>query len=104
MGDGMAGDAARFTPGADAGEEPGMMVGNYRSLSPITHHPSPSSIIEFRNVSKRFGGVRALREVSFAVPRGEIHALVGENGSGKSTLIRICGGVFPPDEGAVVFE
>jgi ABC-type sugar transport system ATPase subunit len=81
-----------------------MMVGNYRSLSPITHHPSPSSIIEFRNVSKRFGGVRALREVSFAVPRGEIHALVGENGSGKSTLIRICGGVFPPDEGAVVFE
>src|SRR5688500_1636335 len=61
-------------------------------------------IIEFHNVSKRFGGVRALREVSFAVPRGEVHALVGENGSGKSTLIRICGGVFPPDEGTVRFE
>jgi ABC-type sugar transport system ATPase subunit len=80
------------------------MVGNYRSLSPITHQPSPSSIIEFRSVSKRFGGVRALREVSFAGPRGEVHALVGENGSGKSTLIRICGGVFPPDEGTVRFE
>jgi ABC-type sugar transport system ATPase subunit len=54
-------------------------------------------------VSKRFGGVRALQEVSFAVPRGEVHALVGENGSGKSTLIRIAGGVFPPDEGTVRF-
>ncbi len=49
-------------------------------------------IIEFKTVSKNFGGVQALRQVSFAVPRGEIHALVGENGAGKSTLIRICGG------------
>ena len=61
-------------------------------------------IIEFDSVSKRFGGVRALQGVSFAVPGGEVHALVGENGSGKSTLIRICGGVFPPDEGTVRFE
>ena len=61
-------------------------------------------IIEFDGVSKRFGGVRALQGVSFAVPGGEVHALVGENGSGKSTLIRICGGVFPPDEGRVRFE
>jgi ABC-type sugar transport system ATPase subunit len=48
--------------------------------------------------------VRALQDVSFAIPAGEIHALVGENGSGKSTLIRICGGVFPPDEGTLRFE
>ncbi|HMR67319.1 MAG TPA: ATP-binding cassette domain-containing protein, partial [Anaerolineae bacterium] len=53
-------------------------------------------IIEFKTVSKNFGGVQALRQVSFAVPRGEIHALVGENGAGKSTLIRICGGGYPP--------
>src|SRR5829696_7008359 len=61
-------------------------------------------IIEFDNVSKRFGGVRALQGVSFAVPVGEVHALVGENGSGKSTLIRVCGGVFAPDDGVVRFE
>ncbi len=61
-------------------------------------------IIEFEGVSKNFGGVRALEDVSFAFTRGEIHALVGENGAGKSTLIRICGGVFPPDAGRVFFE
>ena len=60
--------------------------------------------LEFRNVSKAFGGVRALRDVSFAAPRGEIHALVGENGAGKSTLIRICGGLFAPDSGTVTLD
>lgn len=61
-------------------------------------------IIEFTNISKNFGGVRALRNVSFAVPRGEIHALVGENGAGKSTLIRICGGVYAPSSGDLRFD
>jgi ABC-type sugar transport system ATPase subunit len=61
-------------------------------------------IVEFDKISKRYGGVHALREVSFAIAPGEVHALVGENGSGKSTLIRICGGVFPPDEGAWRFD
>jgi ABC-type sugar transport system ATPase subunit len=61
-------------------------------------------IIEFRGVVKRFGGTRALDNVSFAVPRGEVHALVGENGAGKSTLIKICGGVFQPDSGQVRFD
>ncbi len=62
------------------------------------------NIIEFEGISKRFGGVQALDDVSFAVPRGEIHALVGENGAGKSTLIRVCGGVFLPDAGKIRFE
>ena len=65
---------------------------------------TPASIIEFVGISKRFGGVQALDDVSFSVARGEIHALVGENGAGKSTLIRICGGVYPPDNGNLRFD
>jgi len=65
---------------------------------------STAPIIEFDGISKTFGGVHALSNVTFAVSRGEVHALVGENGAGKSTLIRICGGVFPPDAGKIRFD
>jgi ABC-type sugar transport system ATPase subunit len=51
--------------------------------------------IEARTVSKSFGGVRALQEVSVAVRRGETHALLGQNGAGKSTLVKILNGVHP---------
>src|SRR5512144_1784512 len=52
-------------------------------------------ILEMRNITKTFPGVKALDNVSFAVKQGEIHALVGENGAGKSTLMNVLGGVFP---------
>lgn len=57
--------------------------------------------IEFRNVTKRFPGVVALRDVSFGVREGTCHALVGENGAGKSTLGRILAGICAPNEGEV---
>ena len=59
--------------------------------------------LEVRTLTKEFPGVRALDAVSFAVERGEIHALCGENGAGKSTLIKIMSGVYPSGsyEGAV---
>jgi simple sugar transport system ATP-binding protein len=56
--------------------------------------------IRFAHVSKSFGGVRALEDVSFEVLPGEVHCLAGENGSGKSTLIKIITGVYQPDAGA----
>ena len=59
------------------------------------------ALIETFEVSKSFGGVRALDRVSFTVESGEIHALAGENGAGKSTLIKILGGALEPDSGAV---
>ena len=52
-------------------------------------------ILEMRNISKVFPGVRALDNVSFSVRQGEIHALVGENGAGKSTLMKVLSGVYP---------
>ena len=58
-------------------------------------------ILEMRGVSKSFFGIAALRNVDLTVYAGEIHALMGENGAGKSTLIKVIGGVYTPDTGAV---
>lgn len=55
-------------------------------------------------ISKKYGGVTALDEVSCSVRKGEIHCLAGENGSGKSTLIKIISGIEHPDSGLVYFD
>ena len=52
-------------------------------------------ILEMRNITKEFPGVRALEKVTFQVRKGEIHALVGENGAGKSTLMKVLSGFYP---------
>ncbi|MCL4559262.1 MAG: sugar ABC transporter ATP-binding protein [Chloroflexi bacterium] len=58
-------------------------------------------ILRVENISKRFGGVVALNNVSMSVAKGETCCLVGENGSGKSTMIKIISGVYTPDEGDI---
>src|SRR5687767_15302815 len=60
--------------------------------------------LEFRDIHKSFGAVRALTGVSFTVAEGEAHALVGENGAGKSTLLKILAGIVRPDSGAVIWR
>jgi simple sugar transport system ATP-binding protein len=60
-----------------------------------------SPLVEFRDVSKSFGSVYALRGVSLTVRKGEIVALLGDNGAGKSTLIKILSGVHSPDTGEI---
>ena len=54
-----------------------------------------TSILEMKNITKEFPGVKALNNVSFRVAEGEIHCLVGENGAGKSTLMKVLSGVYP---------
>ena len=61
------------------------------------------SIIELRGLCKFYGGVKALNDVSFALERGRIHALMGENGAGKSTLIKLLSGVEEPTSGEIYF-
>ena len=64
----------------------------------------PPPIVRFCGLTKRFPGVVALTDVTFAVARGSCHALCGENGAGKSTLARILAGIHAPDAGQVLVE
>lgn len=61
-------------------------------------------LIEFRNVNKRFGGVVALRDLSFGIRKQTTTALLGENGAGKSTLVKILGGIHRRDSGTILWE
>lgn len=61
-------------------------------------------MLELSGVTKRFGGVEALKEVGFVVPTGQVTAIVGPNGAGKTTLFDIIGGLIRPDIGEIKFN
>ena len=65
-------------------------------MDSLTHTPY---ILEMRNVSKTFPGVKALDGINLKVKKGSVHALMGENGAGKSTLMKILYGIYTPDDG-----
>jgi ribose transport system ATP-binding protein len=67
----------------------------------IKEDPTSRVAVAMTAISKRFGGVHALREVSFSARTHEIHALLGENGAGKSTILKILRGVLVPDSGTI---
>jgi branched-chain amino acid transport system ATP-binding protein len=67
----------------------------------ITANMAP--ILELDRVSRRFGGLQAVNNLSFAIEQGEILGLIGPNGAGKSTLFNLINGVFEPDSGKIVF-
>jgi branched-chain amino acid transport system ATP-binding protein len=62
------------------------------------------SLVVADRISKRFGGVQALAEVSFAIAPGEIYGLIGPNGAGKTTLFNLLTGIYAPDEGVFTFD
>ncbi len=62
------------------------------------------SLLEVKNISKRFGGLQAVKDVSFTVEQGSIKAVIGPNGAGKTTLFNLVSGFLPPDEGSIVYR
>ena len=66
------------------------------------HVASATPILEMRNISKTFPGVKALSNVALSVAPGEVHALMGENGAGKSTLMKILSGAYQADPGGEI--
>ena len=63
-----------------------------------------TALLEVAGISKRFGGVHAVRDLSLAVHDGEILGLIGPNGAGKSTVFNLINGVYPPDRGRIAFK
>lgn len=61
-------------------------------------------ILSIKNISKHFGGVVALKDISFDVYPGQVIGLMGPNGAGKTTLLNIIGGEYSPDEGRIIFK
>lgn len=66
--------------------------------------PDQAPLLRVREVSKSFGAVAAVQNVSFDLYGGEAHALVGENGAGKSTIVKMLAGVYRPDAGTIELD
>jgi len=64
----------------------------------------PEVVLDVQAVSKRFGGVRAVEDVSIAVERGAIASIIGPNGAGKTSLLNMISGFYRPDSGSIAFE
>ena len=62
------------------------------------------TLLEVRNVTMRFGGVTAIKDVSFDIRRGEVRAIIGPNGAGKTSMLNVINGFYHPQEGTITFK
>jgi branched-chain amino acid transport system ATP-binding protein len=62
------------------------------------------ALLEVRNISKSFRGLRAVSNASFQIPEGDINGLIGPNGAGKTTIFNMIAGVYAPDSGEILFQ
>ena len=62
------------------------------------------TLLTAKDISKRFGGVQALGDVSFTINHGEIYGLIGPNGAGKTSLFNVLTGIYVPDGGSFTFD
>ena len=65
--------------------------------------PQGENLLDVRNVTKTFGSLIAVSNVSLSVSTGELHAVIGPNGAGKTTFFNLISGMFSPDDGEIVF-
>lgn len=70
----------------------------------VYSHHDPSDVLELWHVTKRFGGLTAVGDVSFKIKKGQIFALIGPNGAGKTTIFNLITGVYALTEGSIVFD
>ncbi|HEY1299298.1 MAG TPA: ATP-binding cassette domain-containing protein, partial [Stellaceae bacterium] len=79
-----------------------MAASNVRDLS-AAHSPSAETLLAISGVSKHFGGVRAVEDVSLAVERGRLVSIIGPNGAGKTSILNMISGFYRPDRGRITF-
>jgi branched-chain amino acid transport system permease protein len=105
-------DLLRGRPASARGDDVGANAASSDSLDQPCHiekpysarHVSDETILDVRGLSKRFGGLQAVDDVSFSVRRGEILGIIGPNGAGKTTLFNLLNGFLKPDRGEVILK